>query len=170
MFVYVLLLVATCGTVAFNYTSMDIPYEHLQYHFSNFPQLYKQCKNDPECPFKKDINLNRCWGYESNCDSRTQYSTPYCPGDYKGWVKTKQDQINTFFTQADFGYIKQQLQEMKVICEPLFAEDSSLECSDHLRFCRGRNIWMNFTSLLQRTEPVRYKMDILGDGDIGKTM
>ncbi|KAI4466474.1 glycosyltransferase [Holotrichia oblita] len=167
MFLYVLLFIAACGTVAFNYTSIDIPYEHLQYHFSNFPQLYQQCKSDPECPFKENINLNRCWGYEPNCDAANRYSTPNCPGDYKGWVKTKQDQINTFYTQADFGYIKQQLQEMKVICEPLFAEDSSLECSDHLRFCRGRNIWMNFTSLLQRTEPVRYKMDILGDRDIG---
>ncbi|KRT78940.1 hypothetical protein AMK59_6657, partial [Oryctes borbonicus] len=164
---YVLLCVLLCESLAFNYSMIDLPYEHLQYYFSRFPELYKNCKADPECSYNEDFDLNRCWGYEYNCAAKNRYSTPHCPGDYKGWVKTKQDQINTFYAQADFGYVKQQLQEMKVICEPLFADDSSLECSDHLRFCRGRNIFMNFTSLLQRIDPVRYKMDILGDNDIG---
>ncbi|KAJ8933646.1 hypothetical protein NQ318_019291 [Aromia moschata] len=56
---------------------------------------------------------------------------------------------------------------MKVFCESLFPDDSSLECSEHLRFCRGRNIMINFTKLLNREEPIRYKMDVLSEGDIG---
>lgn len=52
-------------------------------------------------------------------------------------------------------------------CDPLFQADSSLECSGHMRFCRGRNIMVNFTALARREEPVRYKMDVLGEGDIG---
>lgn len=53
------------------------------------------------------------------------------------------------------------------MCEPLFPDDSSLECSEHLSFCRGRNLMINFTKLWKRNELVRYKMDVLGDGDIG---
>lgn len=77
------------------------------------------------------------------------------------------DQLNTFYTQADFGYIKEQRREIGMFCDPLFQTDSSLECSEHLRFCRGRNIMINFTSLVNREEPIRYKMDVLGEGDIG---
>lgn len=57
---------------------------------------------------------------------------------------------------------------MKVLCEPLFSHDSVLECSSYLRFCRGRNIFVNFTDMASRKEPVRYKMDILKQGDIGR--
>lgn len=53
------------------------------------------------------------------------------------------------------------------MCEPLFPDDSSLECSEHLSFCRGRNIMINFTRLWLRNEHVRYKMDVLDHGDIG---
>lgn len=61
-----------------------------------------------------------CWGYEPTCDEKDAYSTPVCPGDHKGWVKSKKDQINTFYAQADFGYIRDQIKELMVICEPLF--------------------------------------------------
>lgn len=59
------------------------------------------------------------------------------------------------------------MNEMMVMCEPTFPDDSSLECSEHLRFCRGRNIMINFTDLAMRNEPLRYKMDVLKDGEIG---
>lgn len=56
---------------------------------------------------------------------------------------------------------------MTLICEPLFIHDSSLECSKNLKFCRGRNIMVNFTDLVKRPEPIRYKMDVLKQGEIG---
>lgn len=68
------------------------------------------------------------------------------------------------------GYIRQQLREMRVICEPLFSHDSVLECSSYLKFCRGRNIFINFTDVALRKEPVRYKTDMLKQGEIGKLL
>lgn len=56
---------------------------------------------------------------------------------------------------------------MTVYCEPTFIHDSSLECSQYARFCRGRNIMLNFTDLITRKEPMRYAMDVLKHGEIG---
>ncbi|VEN39774.1 unnamed protein product [Callosobruchus maculatus] len=150
-----------------NYSVINLPEEHVQYFFRNLPQLAHKCFKDDDCPFKEHLNKDRCWGYEHDCDWTKQYSIPACPGDHKGWVKSKFAQQTTFHTQADFGYVKEQIKEMKMMCVPLFPDDSSLECSEHLRFCRGRNIMINFTKLAHRDEPIRYKMDVLGDGDIG---
>lgn len=36
------------------------------------------------------------------------------------------------------------------------------------RFCRGRNLMLNFTGLVGRGNNLRYKMDILGPGQLGK--
>lgn len=149
------------------FNDVNLPDEHLPYYLNAFPKVAEKCMNDDNCTLKSHLNQSKCWGYEHNCDWNKQFSIPACPGDHKGWVNTKFDQINTFYTQADFGYIKQQLREMKLLCEPLFQHDSSLECTEHLRFCRGRNIMINFTSLIGREEPLRYKMDILKEGEIG---
>ncbi|XP_044741640.1 EGF domain-specific O-linked N-acetylglucosamine transferase [Chrysoperla carnea] len=150
-----------------DYTQINIPDEHLPLYFNQFPKIAEKCEEDPHCPYKHHLNSNKCWGYENNCNLSTQYSIPHCPGDHQGWVKTKEDQIKTFYTQGDFGYVKQYADSMMIMCEPLFPDDSSLECSEHLSFCRGRNLMINFTKLWKRNELVRYKMDVLGDGDIG---
>lgn len=160
----VLFVQAFCDT---NFTTMNLPDEHIPYYFRNFPKMAGKCLNDDTCPYKSYLNEDVCWGYEYDCEWGKQYSKPACPGDHKGWVETKTAQESTFYAQADFGYVKQQLRELKLVCEPLFPDDSSLECSEHLRFCRGRNIMINFTKLINRDEPIRYKMDVLGEGDIG---
>lgn len=67
------------------------------------------------------MNKPACWGYETNCEQNNSYAVPSCPGDHKGWVRTKQDQINTFFTQGDFGYVRDQQKELMIMCEPNFA-------------------------------------------------
>lgn len=56
---------------------------------------------------------------------------------------------------------------MRIMCEPIFQADSSLECNDYLRFCRGRNLMLNFTDLVHRQDPYRYKIDVLKEGQIG---
>lgn len=160
---FVLLLQVLCD----NYSTINLPEEHLPYYFANFPKIAEKCLNDDDCPYKSHLNKSKCWGYEYDCKWDEQYLVPACPGDHKGWVKTKFAQQTTFYTQADFGYVKQQLREMQILCEPLFPDDSSLECTEHLRFCRGRNIMLNFTKLLSREDPIRYKMDVLQEGDIG---
>lgn len=82
-------------------------------------------------------------------------------------MTTKKAQVETFYAQGDFGYVRDQRKEMSIFCEPLFVDDSSLECSEHMRFCRARNIMINFTDLIRRKEPIRYKMDVLKEGQIG---
>ncbi|RZC43143.1 EGF domain-specific O-linked N-acetylglucosamine transferase, partial [Asbolus verrucosus] len=167
MCILFILLLLVLQTNCDNFSSINLPDEHLPYYFTNFPQIATKCESDPDCPYKNFLHEKKCWGYEYNCPDSRRYSSPRCFGDHRGWVKTKADQLNTFYTQADFGFVKQQLREMKLLCEPLFADDSSLECSEHLRFCRGRNLMINFTDLRTREEPIRYKMDVLKEGQIG---
>lgn len=167
MFLVLILFLNLCSTFCSNFSTINLPEEHLQYYFASFPQQAKECEADPDCPYKTQLHKDRCWGYESQCKWDKQYSIPSCPGDHRGWVKSKKDQQNTFYTQADFGYVKEQRQEIRMYCDPLFLTDSSLECSEHMRFCRGRNIMINFTALANREEPIRYKMDVLSEGDIG---
>nr|XP_023027000.1 EGF domain-specific O-linked N-acetylglucosamine transferase isoform X1 [Leptinotarsa decemlineata] len=166
-YTFIILTVFFIQGICDNYSFINLPEEHVPYYFRNSPKAKEKCSEDVNCPFKQYLNSNKCWGYESNCEWNEQYSIPHCPGDHKGWVKSKFAQKAAFHAQADFGYVKQQLNEMKVFCEPLFPHDSSLECSEHMRFCRGRNIMMNFTKLADRPEPIRYKMDVFSEGDIG---
>lgn len=42
-----------------------------------------------------------------------------CPGPETGWAPTKRDQIDTFYEQGDFGYVKQQREEITHMCEPI---------------------------------------------------
>ena len=66
------------------------------------------------------MDKEACWGYELNCTTDKAYSIPYCPGDHKGWVSTKKAQLETFYAQGDFGYIREQRREMTLLCKPLF--------------------------------------------------
>lgn len=167
MFVILFLSLAIHNTLCGNFSTINLPREHLQYYFANFPKLAEECEIDPDCPYKTELHKDKCWGYESGCKWDKQYSVPSCPGDHRGWVKSKLEQQNTFYTQADFGFVKQQREEIRMYCDPLFQSDSSLECSEHMRFCRGRNLMINFIALARRDEPIRYKMDVLNEGDIG---
>ncbi|XP_035743152.1 EGF domain-specific O-linked N-acetylglucosamine transferase-like isoform X2 [Vespa mandarinia] len=154
-----------------NYTDINLPASHMRYYFHSFPTVAEKCRNDTSCPYKfssqDSFNAKACWGYEIECKEENSFSVPHCPGDHKGWVATKKAQLDTFYAQGDFGYVRDQRREMIMMCEPLFADDTSLECSEHMRFCRARNVLLNFTDLLYRKEPIRYKMDVLKEGQIG---
>lgn len=150
-----------------NYTNVNLPADHVKYYFNAFPTIAEQSRNDPDCPYKDSLDTKACWGYEPDCKAENSFSVPHCPGDHKGWVRTKEAQLDTFYAEGDFGYVRDQRKEMSVLCEPLFLDDSSLECSDHMRFCRARNVMINFTDLIERREPIRYKMDVLKEGQIG---
>lgn len=68
--------------------------------------------------FQIHLDKNVCWGFEDDCDASRRYSSPVCDGDHKGWVKTKREQVDTFYKQADFGYIRHYKSSMKVLCKP----------------------------------------------------
>lgn len=157
--------------LASEYNFINVPDTHLPYYFATFENVAKKCIDDGvNCPYAKwlhenVVNTKKCWGYEADCKAENAFSKPKCPGESPTWMPNKDDQEETFFTQADFGYVRQQINEMMVLCTPLFPNDSILECSKYLRYCRGRNIMMNFTET--STKPARYKMDVLSHGRIG---
>ncbi|KAG6454034.1 EGF domain-specific O-linked N-acetylglucosamine transferase [Manduca sexta] len=162
------ILVSIRFTKSIDIKDINIPVEHIPYVFNAFPNIAKACILDPECQYKTLTETKACWGYENECDIKDSYHIrPICPGDHRGWVKTKEAQYDTFYTQADFGYIKEQINELMVMCQASYQDDTSLECSKYLRFCRGRNMMLNFTGLVGRGDNLRYKMDILGPGQIG---
>uniref|UniRef100_A0A182IUV3 EGF domain-specific O-linked N-acetylglucosamine transferase n=1 Tax=Anopheles atroparvus TaxID=41427 RepID=A0A182IUV3_ANOAO len=157
-----------------SYQYINLPKAHLPMYFRRFPALEKQCAADENCPYRTVIasssyqsQKDACWGYEDACTEKGRFSNHSCPGSHVGYVKSKQAQLDTFYSQADFGFVRDQIRETRIMCEPQFPHDSSLECSKYLRFCRGRNLMINFTDLAHRTEPLRYKMDVLGAGQIG---
>ncbi|XP_043597698.1 EGF domain-specific O-linked N-acetylglucosamine transferase isoform X3 [Bombus pyrosoma] len=164
--VTIVLVLAVTQTYS-NYTEIDLPPDHIKYYFDSFPTVAEECRNNTACPYKGSLDTKACWGYEPNCKAENSFSVPQCPGDHRGWVTTKKAQVETFYAQGDFGYVRDQRKEMSIFCKPLFVDDSSLECSEHMRFCRARNIMINFTDLIQRKEPIRYKMDVLKEGQIG---
>jgi len=70
--------------------------------------------------FQDSLDTKACWGYEEDCKAENSFSVPYCPGDHKGWVATKRAQLDTYYAQGDFGYVRDQRKEMMLLCEPLF--------------------------------------------------
>lgn len=156
-----------------NFSFINLPDPHLPYYFKHFPQIAAECLESDECPYKtfllsNNVHSDVCWGYEYDCSIKNAFSHPSCPGDHTGYVQSKQIQIDTFYSQTDFGYIGDQLREMRIMCEPLFPHDSMLECSNYLRFCRARNIMIDLTDIIKINDPFRYKTDVLKPGQIGK--
>ncbi|KAH1001483.1 hypothetical protein HUJ04_005497 [Dendroctonus ponderosae] len=144
-----------------DFSEINLPSEHLQYYFSAFPSAAQQCHIDDKCPYKMALNAQKYWGYTNNSG---RYSTPECTG----WGQEKRDNAEQFYREGDFGFIKQQLAELTQLCSP-FTETggSSLHCTDHLRYCRGSELMLNFTKLSSVEEPFRYNMSVLSDSGIG---
>lgn len=167
---------------------IDLPENHLSQYFNILPEYAKKLNESSNGPYKEFLSSEKydrevCWGYEHKCVKPIQ--THRCPGNHTGYVKSKEAQLEVFYAQADFGklnanrykvdayvvssqgYIRDQLRELTVYCEPTFITDSSLECSKYARFCRARNVMLNFTDLVHRKEPMRYAIDVLKQGEIG---
>ena len=82
-------------------------------------------------------------------------------------VKTKTEQIENFWNFNDFGYIKRRISEIRVYCKGKAYDDSQLECSDHTKMCRARNILIDFKNLNSKNKNNRYRDDIIKPGDVG---
>lgn len=168
LFVILVNLFLTSSRDIFDY--IDLPQPHLPYYFNTFPKVAEECEKSDACQYKQwldAIALDRqiCWGYENSCALQNAFSPPICPGGKPAWVKSGEEQLKMFYSQADFGYIRQQLSEMTVLCAPLYQNDSALECSKYLRSCRARNILIDLTNI--SIKPERYKTDVLQPGEIG---
>ncbi|KAH8413423.1 hypothetical protein KR009_010992 [Drosophila setifemur] len=143
----------------------NLPSEHLIRYLNTFPKLKQQMPANATGKKKRTLS-SACWGHERDCSPDGRFQTPQCPGDHTGWARTKEAQIRTFYQQADFGYIQEQLSELAPQCVPSYLGDSSLECTRYLRFCRGRNLLFDFRDLPQREERIRYHLDVLSPGQL----
>ncbi|VDM95494.1 unnamed protein product [Thelazia callipaeda] len=118
--------------------------------------------------FQYLINNKRCWGYEPNCDRSNSYSfqkIKCLETDY--WNPgTSESVLDIYKKQGDFEKLKEILNTIKPICSSNSAEGSFLECSDHLRFCRARNIYFNLENLNAQTSK-RYRNDVIREGEVG---
>lgn len=170
---------------------LDLPANHLPYYLNAFPDAIAYiCEREPQCMQQINAQLNLttstqtntslpttpqsspCWGYELGCLPANRFAppavchSPNVPAAINTATMASARKSDIFFEQTDFGYIREQSRELIVLCEPRFAGDSSLECSPHLRFCRARGIRVDFRGLRGRTEPFRYRTDVLAGGQI----
>ena len=65
---------------------------------------------------EKEASL--CWGYEKDCTEETRLFVPRCEEPAKPWSKTMEEKHDTFWTQGDFGYVKQEIDSIMQLCYP----------------------------------------------------
>lgn len=151
------------GEPKYTLTLPNLPSDHLIRYLNTFPTLKRQLPANETVIRTKS---RACWGHERHCSPETRFQTPHCPGEHTGWAPSKEAQLQTFYYQADFGYIQQQLAELTPQCVPKYLSDSSLECTRYLRFCRGRNLLIDLRDVAKREERIRYHMDVLKPGQV----
>lgn len=108
-----------------------------------------------------------CWGYEPDADSDCLLYKPDCPQSSQSWTSTKAEQRKMFFETADFGYVKLRKEELQSYCSSNSTEHSKLECTKYLRYCQGRNLYIDLKRFATLEEPIRYREDVLTYGDVG---
>lgn len=149
-----------------NYSRISLPPEHVPYFLYNNKRVAKQCRLDPLCPFKDALqDLSACWGYEKNCDPGKRFNYPVCDKADSGWAHSLEAAQELFWKQADFGYVKERLSELKTLCKASKPGDSSLKCSSHTRFCKATNLYLDLRK--PRRSHERYKEDFIQEGEIG---
>ncbi|KAH3892497.1 EGF domain-specific O-linked N-acetylglucosamine transferase-like isoform X2 [Dreissena polymorpha] len=160
------LLLFTNGYHSYDWASINLPVLHVPYYFTNNPHVADLCRTDESCPYKSALSEDRCWGYEQDCPVTNRLSQPTCPDPSRGWAQAKEDQLAQFWKGADFGYVLERRNEMTVYCAPETEEDSLLECAKYARYCRAKNIYLDFRKAdFSGTE--NFKDDFLKSGEIG---
>ncbi|KAL5484492.1 hypothetical protein EMCRGX_G021003 [Ephydatia muelleri] len=112
-----------------------------------------------------------CWGYERNCAKDQRLFVPHCDEPPSPWVNTMQEKHELFWNQGDFGYVKEVVDTLQLLCIPRDADDSSLECSSHTKFCKTRNLYLDFRRFKAMSQsPGVYKSfleNIFHPGEVG---
>ncbi|XP_038596623.1 EGF domain-specific O-linked N-acetylglucosamine transferase [Tachyglossus aculeatus] len=150
----------------YNYKSLNLPEEHIPYFFHSNRHIAMACKQDSHCPYKKHLAyLKSCWGYEKSCKSEFRFGYPICNYVDVGWTDSIESAQEIFWRQADFGYAKERLNEMRTLCQPMEAGDSWLACSRYLQLCRATNLYIDLRTVKRNHE--RFKEDFFQSGQIG---
>ncbi|EDV19908.1 uncharacterized protein TRIADDRAFT_32818 [Trichoplax adhaerens] len=128
----------------------------------------QECSNNKcSSEYKKLSKKQPCWGYEKHCRKRNYYSYPICPEDSRGWEHTKEKQIDKFWRSADFGMIREFRDEMMHLCKADEEGDSTLDCNQHMRYCRATNLYMNLKNSRMADSRERFRTDVFKKGEIG---
>nr|XP_042130520.1 EGF domain-specific O-linked N-acetylglucosamine transferase [Peromyscus maniculatus bairdii] len=107
------------GKALYDYSSLRLPEKHIPFFLHNNRHIASVCKEDPHCPYKKHLeNLNYCWGYEKSCKPEFRFGYPVCSYVDMGWTDTLESAEDLFWKQADFGYARERLEEIHVLCQP----------------------------------------------------
>uniref|UniRef100_A0A2K5XTB3 EGF domain-specific O-linked N-acetylglucosamine transferase n=1 Tax=Mandrillus leucophaeus TaxID=9568 RepID=A0A2K5XTB3_MANLE len=154
------------GEPLYNYASIRLPEEHIPFFLHNNRHIATVCKKDSLCPYKKHLEkLKYCWGYEKSCKPEFRFGYPVCSYVDMGWTDTLESAEDIFWKQADFGYARERLEEMHVLCQPKETSDSSLMCSRYLQYCRATNLYLDLRNIKRNHD--RFKEDFFQSGEIG---
>ncbi|XP_050637250.1 EGF domain-specific O-linked N-acetylglucosamine transferase isoform X1 [Macaca thibetana thibetana] len=154
------------GEPLYNYASIRLPEEHIPFFLHNNRHIATVCKKDSLCPYKKHLEkLKYCWGYEKSCKPEFRFGYPVCSYVDMGWTDTLESAEDIFWKQADFGYARERLEEMHVLCQPKETSDSSLMCSRYLQYCRATNLYLDLRNIKRNHD--RFKEDFFQRGEIG---
>uniref|UniRef100_A0A6I8PFF1 EGF domain-specific O-linked N-acetylglucosamine transferase n=1 Tax=Ornithorhynchus anatinus TaxID=9258 RepID=A0A6I8PFF1_ORNAN len=150
----------------YNYKNLNLPEEHIPYFLHSNRHIAMACKQDSHCPYKKHLAyLKSCWGYEKSCKSEFRFGYPICNYVDVGWTDSIESAQEIFWRQADFGYAKERLNEMRTLCQPVEAGDSWLACSRYLQHCRATNLYIDLRTAKRNHD--RFKEDFFQSGQIG---
>ncbi|XP_043218564.1 EGF domain-specific O-linked N-acetylglucosamine transferase-like isoform X2 [Amphibalanus amphitrite] len=167
LFIFLIAISIQCkGNIV---SELALPPEHVPFYVNSHQRFSDGCRRNGSCQLKPYLDQGLCWGYEENCPIFKSYLVPECDGKSKGWAATKTSQLEMYYEQADFGYIKRRMKTMFPLCSPIDSslDASALNCSSKMEFCRGRNIRLDFRELTKRRgELLRYKMDVLKPGQM----
>lgn len=150
--------------------SLNIPEDHIPYFLNSHPHLKaRYCSSSTASSCNEAAINGHCWGYEKSCDDPAKrYFPPMpCPGDSRSWAATKEDQQEQFFQHGDFGYLRKRMDELVPICSPRTKSDSSLTCSQYLRYCQGRHLYVDFRKMRASESTSRYREDLFTQNQIG---
>ncbi|ETE70972.1 putative glycosyltransferase AER61, partial [Ophiophagus hannah] len=148
------------------YESIMLSEEHIPYFLHNNPGIATACRQDPLCPYKKHLKkLKACWGYEKSCKPENRFGYPTCDYAEIGWANTIEQAQDIFWKQADFGYVKEKMKDVKNHCKPKNAGDSSLECSRYLQYCKAANLYIDLRHPERNHD--RFNEDFFKKGQIG---
>ncbi|KAI6181226.1 hypothetical protein M3Y98_00805900 [Aphelenchoides besseyi] len=103
--------------------NLELESSLLEYSVLTNGPLRSKCLQDQNCPIKiTNSTPTRCWGYEPSCRFEDSYSADLlkCHGksDWPG-VEDNMSHKKLFWTQGDFGLLKQQVDSLRPIYEEL---------------------------------------------------
>lgn len=148
-----------------NLRNVNVPPSHIPYFLRKKAGKMGLCSNGA-CQDGESKNMP-CWGYEDDCNPLNQFSKPRCIHLHQPWAKTMEDQVQLFWEQGDFGYIKKMKSQVMELCQPKELEDSSLTCTTNLWYCQATNIYFDLRNFNPDAANDRFREDVLKEGEVG---